>query len=95
MSKVKLQTLIYPLLVEIQTCWHVLGHSEAATSYTNESAWGTMTYLVLDKPSRYTHTDTGVLWHPRSQTRPEFSRKYLICYNIRRRGTMGVAIRTN
>lgn len=39
MSKVKFQTLIYPLLVEVQTCWDVLGHSEAAAPYMIEKAW--------------------------------------------------------
>lgn len=95
MSKVNFQVLIYPLLVEVQTCWHMLGHSEATAPYVIENGWETRTYLALDKPSRYTHTGTGVLWHPRSQTRPESYRRYLICYNIRRRGTKRGTIRAN
>lgn len=36
MSKVKFQTIIYPLFVEVQACWNVLGHSEAAALYMIE-----------------------------------------------------------
>lgn len=52
----------------------------------DRNGWKTGTYLALYRLSRYTRTGTGVLWLPRSQTRPESYRIYLICYNIRRRG---------
>lgn len=95
MSKVKSQPLIY-LLVEIQTCWLVLEHNKAtAPCMMRKKAWKSRAYLVLDKPSRYTRIRTGVLWHSRSQTRPESYRIYLICYNIRRRSTKGVTFRAN
>lgn len=38
MSKVNFQSLIYPLLVEVQACSHVLGHNEATAPYTPETA---------------------------------------------------------
>lgn len=60
-----------------------------------ESGRGTRTYLVLDKPPRYTRTGIGVLWHPRSQTRPESYRIYLVWYNIRRRGNKIGTIASN
>lgn len=55
----------------------------------------TRTYLAPNRLPRYTRTGTGVLWHPRSQTRPESYRVYLICYNIRRKGTKRGAVRAN
>lgn len=95
MSKIKFQSLVHSLLVEVQAYWCVLEQSKATVPYANIESQETRAYLVVDKPSRYTRIGTGVLWHPRSQTRPESYRIDLVYYNIRRRGAKRDDIRSS